>query len=546
MKTKRLLAALLACIILFAGCSNDNDNGREDQLPAYSISVAGTVSGSGDTSISVNGVSAAEAEEGAQVTLTATPADGYLFRKWTVVSGDVAISDKEANPAMFIMPVGNVVIKAEFESEPLSIAYTITIADDGNGTAAAGVSAGADNTWMITTSAKRGMEVALAACPADGYLFREWTVVSGEVALSDNEANPAMFIMPAGNVEIRAGFRKDPIPRYTITFTDDDKGIASASVNGAVIYSVKEGEEVTLTAFPNRSYYLFHKWTVVSGDVVLSDENANPATFIMPAGNVEIRAEFEEELDIFNEITDPCLLTYCRRFDTNRNGRLSPDEALAVTKIDLSGEGILDVVSLAGIEHFTNLEYLNCGRSQLSGFDVSMHRNLSTLMCYGIRLTSLDVSNNPELTYLDCSENQLTDIDVSNNPKLRTLSCMQNRLFNIDVSNNPNLTGLNVSWNPNLTNLDVSRNPNLRSLECRDNQFTSLDVSNNPELAYFYCENNQLKSLDISSCSKLARLKCDNNTYLSVIYVWDSFDIDNPDNNHVIIWKDDHTSFVKK
>ena len=71
--------------------------------------------------------------------------------------------------------------------------YTVTIADDGNGTATA-----------TPTAAEEGMEVTLSAEPKTGYHFKEWQVVSGSVTIVNNK-----FIMPSGNVEIRAIFEED-------------------------------------------------------------------------------------------------------------------------------------------------------------------------------------------------------------------------------------------------------------------------------------------------------------------------------------------------
>ena len=71
--------------------------------------------------------------------------------------------------------------------------YTVTIADDGNGTATA-----------TPAAAEEGMEVTLSAEPKTGYHFKEWQVVSGSVTIVNNK-----FIMPSGNVEIKAIFEKD-------------------------------------------------------------------------------------------------------------------------------------------------------------------------------------------------------------------------------------------------------------------------------------------------------------------------------------------------
>ena len=78
---------------------------------------------------------------------------------------------------------------------------------------------------------------------------------------------------------------------YAVTVTDDGNGEASVSVGGKATAKAKEGAIVTLTATPSGDYR-FKQWTVVSGDIILADATANPATFTMPAGNIVIKVEF--------------------------------------------------------------------------------------------------------------------------------------------------------------------------------------------------------------------------------------------------------------
>ena len=83
--------------------------------------------------------------------------------------------------------------------------YTVTIADDGNGTATA-----------TPAAAEEGMEVTLSADPKTGYHFKEWQVVSGSVTIVNNK-----FIMPSGEVKIRAIFEEDAAStpgEFTISF----------------------------------------------------------------------------------------------------------------------------------------------------------------------------------------------------------------------------------------------------------------------------------------------------------------------------------------
>ncbi|MCL2224399.1 MAG: S8 family serine peptidase [Defluviitaleaceae bacterium] len=123
------------------------------------------------------------------------------------------------------------------------------------------------------------------------------------------------------------------------------------------------------------------------------------------------------------------------------------------------------ITSLAGVEHF---------------------RDLNHLTIYTANLTEIDVSQNLELNVLTLRHNQLTEIDVSNNIALDALDLWGNYLTEIDVSNNHELTWLDIR-NNNFTTLDVSQNPRLDLLFIQNNNFTTLDVSNqNVSQLYVY------------------------------------------------------------
>ena len=73
---------------------------------AHKYNVTVTTEGGGTAQ-----ASAAKAAEGETVTLTATPDEGYHFKKWNVLSGDVTITGDT-----FAMPAENVSVKAIFEA----------------------------------------------------------------------------------------------------------------------------------------------------------------------------------------------------------------------------------------------------------------------------------------------------------------------------------------------------------------------------------------------------------------------------------------------
>ncbi len=84
------------------------NNAKQLQLAAgaHKYNVAVTTEGGGTAQ-----ASAAKAAEGETVTLTATPDEGYHFKKWDVLSGDVTITGDT-----FAMPAENVSVKAIFEA----------------------------------------------------------------------------------------------------------------------------------------------------------------------------------------------------------------------------------------------------------------------------------------------------------------------------------------------------------------------------------------------------------------------------------------------
>ena len=208
------------------------------------------------------------------------------------------------------------------------------------------------------------------------------------------------------------------------------------------------------------------------------------------------------------------------RYDTNKNSSLSDTEIAAVEEIDCYDKGISN---LKGIEYFTALRSLSCGRNQLTALDVSKNTALTYLHCSYNQLTSLDVSKNTALTKLYCYNNQLTSLDVSKNTALTYLDCWGNSLTKLDVSKNTALTYLDCGYNQ-LTALDVSKNTALTYLSCSYNQLTTLDVSKNTALTRLRCHNNQLTSLDVSN-TDMKYLYCSVNIYQIIVGNDRTFDL---------------------
>ena len=84
-----------------------------------------TVTSGGNGTASASHV---KAVAGTEITLTATPKEGYHFKEWQVISGGVTIKDNK-----FLMPSANVEVKAIFEKNAPPAPTEFIVTFDGNG-----------------------------------------------------------------------------------------------------------------------------------------------------------------------------------------------------------------------------------------------------------------------------------------------------------------------------------------------------------------------------------------------------------------------------
>lgn len=148
-----------------------------------------------------------------------------------------------------------------------------------------------------------GNVVTVRAGSRDGYTFNGWTSGSN-VVFDDPNAAETTFIMPDGSVTVTANWsrdggssssdRDDSGPRYAV-------GIPDKTENGSVSVSPKnasQGDRVTVTVKPDAGYEL-DSLKVLDKDgkeLELTDKGDGKFTFIMPAGKVEVKAVFAEEV----------------------------------------------------------------------------------------------------------------------------------------------------------------------------------------------------------------------------------------------------------
>ncbi|MCM1286037.1 MAG: hypothetical protein NC213_06085 [Acetobacter sp.] len=176
------------------------------------------------------------------------------------------------------------------------------------------------------------------------------------------------------------------------------------------------------------------------------------------------------------------------RFDEPDAETGKGDKVLSLSERDdtlISISGIIDeyyadedmeIKTLKGIEFFTNLTNLYCGRIGLEELDVTQLSKLTTISCGGNYLTTLDLSKNFNLITVQCSDNDLEELILPENSKINMLHCYAN----------------------NLTSIDTKRLSNITAFRCDQNKLTELDLTGLTKLTQLKCLRNHLRVLDLS------------------------------------------------
>lgn len=232
----------------------------------------GTATGSGKYAI------------GSSIDLTATPKEGYKFRKWEVAIGDPAGIDKSSEAKTnYKVPNKDSTLVATFE--PLvttSGKHQLSITSIGVGTVTSG--------GMYNS----GDKINVSAIPGSGYKFDHWLVINNVGTILNSYSASTTFTMPNQNATLVAYFID------TKSHTSDDKlykltlkAGTGGAVNGGGNYAY--GEEVWIEAYADKGYY-FDGWVSDNGGYI--DSRYSRFTyFTMPSNAVTVTARFIAEDD---------------------------------------------------------------------------------------------------------------------------------------------------------------------------------------------------------------------------------------------------------
>ena len=213
-------------------------------------------------------------------------------------------------------------------------------------------------------------------------------------------------------------------------------------------------------------------------------------TLIISDGNNERNTEYIpiRPLIDYVEFDDAAFKAYCvGQFDVNGDGELYKYEVRGVASIDAKQRNI---ASIKGVEHFTDLEYLDVSKNNLSSIDLSHCPKLKSINVSNNQLTAANFADMSELETVIAYGNALSLIDISKDTKIKALY--------VEDKNTNAISGNSISFD------GYAQSTSLK-LVFTDLSFDTLNITNSTSLTSLdITENVQLKSLSISGCSKIA------------------------------------------
>ncbi|RYF54412.1 MAG: hypothetical protein EOO39_39405, partial [Cytophagaceae bacterium] len=265
-----------------------------------------------------------------------------------------------------------------------------TVVSDGAGVATLSLSDLAPGTYSISLNS---VSSSMCQTPLSGQTA--FTVVSNvasnqapDLTISETPSDGVATFDLTSNGPIILG-TLDPLNHslsYHITMADAANGTNPLSGPSAFINSVNP-QTIYVRVQNNQSGCFvitsFDLHVVDSGIVNIPDANLK-AALVNASSTVQIGST------VFpNSSNTPDVYT---TIDTNADGEIQFSEAEAIVFLNVNNKNIL---SMQGIEAFTNLRFLYCANNGL---------------------TALDPGNLPNLTYLGCYENMIASVDLSGLP----------------------------------------------------------------------------------------------------------------------------------
>ena len=225
----------------------------------FAKTYAVTLTNKGEGTLTATGADNLNAvPEGTELTIEATPAEGYELKALTANGTDILATKKFTVTA-------DTEVKATFTKKT----YAVTLTKEGEGTLTA---TGADDLNAVPY----GTELTIEATPAAGYELKALTANGADILATKK-------VVVTAATTVKATFTKKT---YAVTLTKEGEGTLTAT-GAADLNAVPEGTELTIEATPADGYEL--KALTANGTDILATKK-----FTVTA-NTEVKATFTKK-----------------------------------------------------------------------------------------------------------------------------------------------------------------------------------------------------------------------------------------------------------
>ena len=338
--------------------------GEEPAPTTYTVAIDENITGGTVAASAMENIAA-----GTEITLTATPAEGYQFVSFEVKNGEETVTVTDGK---FQMPEGNVTVSATFTKIPnpitnIEISHPNLVTDETTGTMTMVMVTGAREQINVSTLLENAELEATEVVVWSSSVPEVATVENGKVTalkagstvITAKAADPSGAAAAAEGEEVLAQFTltvSDPAAGYTVTMGADKTVDAGETIPIPVTvgYSAAENETAPTTykSYELTFQYDTDKLTLVTGS---SEDEAQEFTVVDESGTVVIRR--------YGEALNVGAAAVTLEFTANKTGE--SDVKLTSAKIGTSDDAQDEDIPVAAIID-------NLTKITVTGYDVTL------------------------------------------------------------------------------------------------------------------------------------------------------------------------------
>lgn len=216
------------------------------------------------------------------------PVNGYIFKQWTVVSGDATVFTA-TSPATYVKLTTDSVVTAEFDT---LTEVSLTALSDPE--AAGTVTLDGVQNWNGINKIYAGVRYWIEAVPNAGFAFTNWEILAGDEAKIsvENLTTQQTYVELSASATLTANFVAAETALLTVELSDESKGIIVVGLGGGLpvgVHNVPVGQWNHIVA-EAKTGYEFTGWTTTGGGAFFRSQDAD--TYVSLTSDSTVTAEF--------------------------------------------------------------------------------------------------------------------------------------------------------------------------------------------------------------------------------------------------------------